>query len=86
MDELQAIVDERAYECAAKYREKLRRLHLSHLDYNLDTVKRVSHVSTTDDSEQGLKSMALTHTTTTKTSIDSSKHDDYDDFLPISVV
>ena len=39
-DELEALVDERAYACALKYREKLRRLHLSHTDYNLDTVPR----------------------------------------------
>ena len=41
-DELQAIVDERAHACAAKYREKLRRLHLSHADYYSDTVHRLS--------------------------------------------
>ena len=41
-DELQSIVEERAQACAAKYREKLRRLHLSHTDYYSDTVQRFS--------------------------------------------
>lgn len=36
------IVEERAQVCAAKYREKIRRLHLSHTDYYLDTIQRVS--------------------------------------------
>ena len=41
-EELQAIVEQRAHACAAKYREKLRRLHLSHADYYLDTIHRLS--------------------------------------------
>ena len=39
-DDLQAIIDERAQACAIRYREKLRRLHLSNTDYNLDTIER----------------------------------------------
>lgn len=35
-DDLQTIIDERAQACAIRYREKLRRLHLSNTDYNLD--------------------------------------------------
>lgn len=38
-DDLQAIIDERAQACAIRYREKLRRLHLSNTDYNLDTIQ-----------------------------------------------
>ena len=52
-DDLQAIVDERAHACALKYREKLRRLHLSHTDYYLDTIQhlvdRVSIPNASDD-------------------------------------
>ena len=40
--DLQSLVDERAEACALKYREKLRRLHLSHTDYYLDTIERLA--------------------------------------------
>lgn len=40
-EDLQVLVDERAHACAIKYREKLRRLHLSHTDYYLDTIQRL---------------------------------------------
>jgi len=85
-DQLQAIVDERAYACALKYREKLRRLHLSHTDYYLDTIPRLSD-SGTYVQEQVLKSMTLTHATVMKTSINYSNRNDYDHhILSISVV
>ncbi len=38
-DELQAIVNERAQACAEKYRRKIRRLHISQIDYYLDTIQ-----------------------------------------------
>jgi len=85
-DQLQAIVDERAYSCALKYREKLRRLHLSHTDYYLDTIPRSSD-GENDVQEQGFKSMALTHTTIMKTTIDYSNRKDYNNqILSVSVV
>ncbi len=84
-DELQAIVEERAYACALKYREKLRRLHLSHADYYLDTIPRLSNVSS-DVQEQVLKSMTLTHTIL-NTRIDYTNREDYDNhILSVSVV
>ena len=85
-DELQAIVEERAYACALKYREKLRRLHLSHTDYYLDTIPRLSY-GNTDVQEQVFKSMTLTHTTIVKTSIDYANRTDHDDqIMSVSVV
>ncbi|CAF2544705.1 unnamed protein product [Rotaria sp. Silwood2] len=85
-DELQAIVDERAYACALKYREKLRRLHLSHTDYYLDTIHRLSHIGT-DVQEQVSKSITSTRTSNMKTSIEYLKEEDSDDhLLSISVV
>ncbi len=80
-DQLQAIVDERAYACALKYREKLRRLHLSHTDYYLDTIPRLSNDGNYVQ-EQVFKSMAITHTT-----IDYSNREDYDNHIfSVSVV
>ncbi len=85
-DELQAIVEERAYACALKYREKLRRLHLSHTDYYLDTIPRLSEGGT-DVQEQILKSMTLTHTTILKTNIDYTNREDHDNhIMSVSVV
>jgi hypothetical protein len=85
-DELQAIAEERAYACALKYREKLRRLHLSHTDYYLDTIPRLSYAST-DVPEQVFKSMTLIHTTILKTSIDYANRTDHDDqIMSVSVV
>ena len=57
-DDLQTIVDERAQACALKYQQKLRRLHLSHMDYYLDTVPRLAQ---TDMQKRVLKSTTLTH-------------------------
>ncbi len=45
-DDLQAIVNQRAHACASKYRQKLRRLHLSHTDYYLDTIQHLTHENT----------------------------------------
>ena len=86
-DELQAIVEERAYACALKYREKLRRLHLSHTDYYLDTVPRLSDEGN-DVQEQISKSVTFTHRTSVKTSFDYSNQVDQDhyDIMSISVV
>ncbi|CAF4516060.1 unnamed protein product [Rotaria socialis] len=85
-EELQTMVDKRACECASKYREKLRRLHLSHVDYYTDTIPSLSRLSN-DVQEQALQSMTPTHTISTKTSIDSSKQDDSDTHVfSISVV
>ena len=78
--------DERAYACALKYREKLRLLHLSHVDYYLDTVPRLSQ-SSSDGQEQLLKSITMTQTTFMKTSVDySNREDDNSHILSISVV
>lgn len=80
------MVDERAYACALKYREKLRRLHLSHTDYYLDTIQRSSDGGN-DIQEQILKTMTLAQTTVIKTTINYSNRIDYDNnILPISVV
>jgi hypothetical protein len=85
-DELQAMVDERAYACASKYREKLRRLHLSHTDYYLDTIQRLSDDGN-DVHEQISKSISLTRTTIMKTSIDYSNRTDQNTrIMSISVV
>jgi hypothetical protein len=83
------MVDERAYSCALKYREKLRRLHLSHTDYYLDTLPRLSVPDVGNNvQEQLLKSMILTHTTVMKATIDYTDREGYDDnqILSISVV
>ncbi|CAF3644069.1 unnamed protein product [Rotaria sordida] len=85
-DELQALVDERAYACAVKYREKLRRLHLSHTDYCLDTIDRLSHVENIFQ-EQISKSLTLIRTTNMKRSIEYLKEEESDErLLSISVV
>ena len=81
-DELQALVDERAYACALKYREKLRRLHLSHTDY-LDTVPRLSE-SGSDAPDQVFKSITDTHTTILRTTLDGSNRDNH--ILSVTVV
>ncbi len=85
-DELQAIVDERAYACALKYREKLRLLHISHTDYYLDSVPRSSDGSS-DVQEQVFKSLTLTHTTMMKTNVGYSNREHYDNhILSVTVV
>ncbi|CAF0723198.1 unnamed protein product [Adineta steineri] len=87
-EERHAIVEERAYECATRYREKLRRLHLSHTDYNLDTVKRSSDGGS-DVQEQISKLLILPHKTMKTLSIDYSSRidDDYDHhIMAVSVV
>lgn len=88
-DDLQAMVDERAYACALKYREKLRRLHLSHMDYYLDTIQRTSQTST--DDHEHVSKVTMTRTSITKTSVEYSDDDDCDNernsyILSVSVV
>ncbi|UJR37847.1 hypothetical protein I4U23_030537 [Adineta vaga] len=78
--ELRSIAEERAYACAIKYREKIRRLHLSHADYYLDTIPRLS-VSENEFQEQILKSLPSSRRTEMKT----TKEFDYE-YLSISVV
>ncbi|CAF2511220.1 unnamed protein product [Rotaria sp. Silwood2] len=82
-DDLQAMVEERAYKCALRYRQKLRRLHLSHTDY-LDTVKQ----SIDNDAEEKLsKSTVLTHTNIQITTIDDmNRKENENQILSISVV
>ena len=64
-DDLQAMVDERAHACASKYREKLRRLHLSHTDYYLDTIRHlVDRVSIANISDDAPPVLPLTPITT----------------------
>jgi hypothetical protein len=82
-DDLQIIVDERAHACATKYRQKLRRLHLSHTDYYADTVQRL-FVDVNDTQEQLSKSITLIHTTVRNTVIDREDNDEH--VLTISVV
>jgi len=80
------MVDIRAYACARKYREKLRRLHLSHTDYYLDSVQRVSNAES-DVQEQISKSMTLTHTTVMETNMNDSNREDPNYYmLSVSVV
>ncbi len=47
------MVDKRAHACASRYRHKLRRLHISHTDYNLDTVKRSTYIATQEQLSKG---------------------------------
>ena len=79
-DELQILVEERACACALKYREKLRRLHLSHTDYYLDTIPRLSEGGN-DVQEQLIKSITVTDTMIVHTEDESQRC-----FLSISVV
>ncbi len=89
-DDLQAMVEERAYACALKYREKLRRLHLSHTDYYLDTIPRLSDGGT--DTQESVSRSITTTTTTTQTtamkrSTDYFSREDCDShIMSISVV
>ncbi|CAF0877381.1 unnamed protein product [Adineta ricciae] len=74
-DDLQAIVEERAHACAMRYRQKLRRLHLSHTDYYLDTIQRLAHTQ------------QVTKTTVSTTISYTEKDKDHDmSVLAISVV
>jgi hypothetical protein len=83
-DDLQAIVDKRAHACASRYRQKLRRLHRSHTDYNLDTVQRSIHIKT---QTQVTKSSISIHTSINTTTIDCmNKEDNKKPMLAISVV
>ncbi|CAF1078967.1 unnamed protein product [Adineta steineri] len=82
--DLQAMVEERANACALRYRQKLRRLHLSHTDYYLDTIPRLTHTNT---QEQLSIPTVLTRTTTRNTTIDDiDKETNNIMFLSISVV
>lgn len=85
-EEIHMLVEERAQACAAKYREKLRRLHLSHTDYYLDTLHRLS-VEENPTSEQLPTTAVITRTTYSHT-IDGQgeQHDMDEKFFSISVV
>lgn len=84
--ELQLIADERAYACAIKYREKIRRLHLSHADYYLDTIPRLSEADS-ELQEQIAKSLASARLSQTKMSMDCSMSDEHEyPLLSVSVV
>jgi hypothetical protein len=63
-DDLQVLVDQRAQACAWKYREKLRRLHLSHMDYYLDTIGHYVErtTTTTNGDSQRLGSLLVAGT------------------------
>jgi len=78
-DDLQAIVDERAHACALRYRQKLRRLHLSHTDYYLDTVPRIIY-----EDRQSIISTRISIKNTMLDYIDREKNPDQ--ILSISVV
>jgi dipeptidase len=83
-DDLQEIVEERAHACALKYRQKLRRLHLSHTDYYLDTIQRLAY---TNAQEQFAASTTLTHTIIKNTTIDYTDREENERaMLSISVV
>lgn len=77
---MQSLAEERAYACAIKYRQKIRRLHLSHTDYYLDTIPRLS-VSENEFQEQIFRALTLSGRTKTKPNEDQ----DYQ-CLSISVV
>ncbi len=78
-DALQAIIDKHAYACAKRYRQKLRRLHLSHADYYLDTIQRVAY-----DNRQ---SISVTQTSLRNSTMDfSDRENNQDQILSISVV
>ena len=81
-EDLQAIVNERAHACALKYREKLRRLHLSHTDYYIDTIQRlVDRVAINTQQEKRTKSRRLR-----KAQLIITSHVDRQEILAISVV
>ncbi|CAF0940296.1 unnamed protein product [Rotaria sordida] len=83
-DDLQAIVEERAYACALKYQQKLRHLHLSHTDYCLDTVQYSGH---NNIKKKFSKSILLTHTNIQNTTINhTNRKENKNQFLSISVV
>ncbi|CAF0863266.1 unnamed protein product [Rotaria sp. Silwood1] len=82
--DLQAMVEQRAYACALRYRQKLRRLHLSHTDYCLDTMKNLID---NDTEEKFSKSTLLTHTNIHNTMNDyTNRNDNENQILAISVV
>ncbi|CAF5068756.1 unnamed protein product, partial [Rotaria sp. Silwood1] len=82
--DLQAMVEERANACALRYRQKLRRLHLSHTDYCLDTMKNLID---NDTEEKFSKSTLLTHTNIHNTMNDyTNRNDNENQILAISVV
>lgn len=80
-DDLQTMVDERAYACALKYQQKLRHLHLANTDYYLDMIEPSIHHYVLE------KSSTLTRTNPENTINDSiTKEDDEDQIISISVV
>ncbi|CAF1483168.1 unnamed protein product [Rotaria magnacalcarata] len=83
-DDLQAMVEERAYACALKYQQKLRRLHLSHTDYYIDMVERFSY---NDIDEKNSKFTIMTHTSIPHTKFHNMNRDEHENQIwPISVV
>ncbi|UJR08408.1 hypothetical protein I4U23_012678 [Adineta vaga] len=77
-DDLQVMVEERARACAMRYRQKLRRLHLSHTDYYLDTIQRLASTQA---------STQLTKLTTETATIDYTVRDDHEiTIFAVSVV
>jgi hypothetical protein len=78
------MVEERAIACALKYRQKLRRLHLSHTDYYLDSVHRTSNAES-DVQEQISKSTILTRTSIVD-DISQEDHHHHHHILSVSVV
>ena len=86
-DELQAIVEERAQACAAKYREKLRRLHLSHTDYYLDSLHRLSTEENPLSEQLSTSTTVITRTTLFNTTNDCPDRNANDHrIMSISVV
>ena len=86
-DELHAMADERARACASKYREKLRRLHISHTDYYLDTVPRLFDKDQHSQRSSSESTTLITHAAVLNTIIDYSyRHDREDPMWSVSVV
>ena len=88
-EDLQTIVDERAHACASKYREKLRRLHLSHTDYYIDTIQRlVDRVAINPAQHEKRSKIIRRRIRKTRLIIANTKEDDIDrqQILAVSVV
>ena len=82
--DLQAMVEQRAHECALKYRQKLRNLHLSQTDYQLDIIQTLTDNST---HEQFLKSSLLRQTNNRHVKVNYMNSDDHENqILSISIV
>lgn len=83
--DLEVMVEERARACAMRYRQKLRRLHLSHTDYYLDTIQRLAHATTQNPVAQSTTVACVTARSTT---VDYARRraDSEVAFLSVSVV